>query len=249
MVFSVRPLALFFVVFALDLAGCDRKPKSQVVQEAKAKADPLRDKLVAAAELVAKQDATPSDSECDAPKKLTFDPKSDEHDTDFMMLQEAKRGGGKADDKNPDESLDLHFAGPFPVTMRVTSPESPVASYMLTDNADESYRAMIRRGLQVKNVVIVRYELAGMEYFLVDLAKSKPKIVCKGMFSPSEDPNAEGEQSEEWEKTTKNKKTGKVVAKETKTVKTNAKAASLYEDAQKQFRTRMKKELGIDLPK
>ena len=56
----------------------------------------LRNKLVATAKRVDAEPAPAETAVCASAKKLTFDPSSDAHDTDYMMLDEAKRGGAKA---------------------------------------------------------------------------------------------------------------------------------------------------------
>lgn len=239
------------VIVAVSLAavltpGCFLLKKNRdVYAEAKPAADELRTKLVAAAKLVDKHEEPAEDEECTESKKLTFDPKSDAHDTDYIMLQEAKRGGGKPDDETPDEKLDLKFSGPFVWLMRGTSPNTPFGDGALNTIASESTKNEVKRGLQVKNLVIVRERSIYMDYFLVDLAKAKPKIVCAGSFQPNADPDAEGPTTKEYVKTTKNKKTGKVIKTEKVTVNSDAKGASLWSDARKQLAARMKEELGL----
>lgn len=236
--------ASFAVV--LLIAGCNSKTQKQVYDEARPAADVLRAKVVAAATLVDKKPPTPSTSTCKATKKLTFDPKSDAHDTDYMMLEEAKRGGGKPDDKHPDESLSLIFpTNPLPFSLRVTSPNSPVASYMLTGKASQDSIDTLRRGLNVKNVVLVRNRLGVFDYFLVDLASAAPTVVCTGTFTPTSDPALAGAHTQEYVTITKNKRTGKEVKRETSSVTTDPSRAALYDDAKAQFATRMQKELGL----
>jgi hypothetical protein len=224
------------------------KKQRDVYAEAKPAADELRTKLVAAAKLIDKHEEPTEDEECSESKKLTFDPKSDAHDTDYIMLQEAKRGGGKPDDENPDEKLDLKFSGPFVNVMAGTSPNSPYTDYAVSGIANEDMKKNVKRGLQVKNVVIVRERSSSMDYFLVDLAKDKPKIVCAGSFQPNADPNAAGPTTKEYVKITKNKKTGKVISKEKLTSTSDAKGASLWADARKQLAERMESELGLSAP-
>ena len=221
------------------------KKQRDVYAEAKPAADELRTKLVAAAKLVDKHEEPTDDEACSESKKLTFNPKSDAHDTEYIMLQEAKRGGGKEDDENPKEKLDLIFSGPFVNLMRGTSPNTPYSGSVLGELAREDMKTSVKRGLQVKNLIIVRERSIYMDYFLVDLAKAKPKIVCAGSFQPSADPNAEGPTTKEYVKITKNKKTGKVISTENQTASSDAKGASLWADARKQLAARMEDELGL----
>jgi hypothetical protein len=233
-------------VASLLTSGCFLfKKQRDVYAEAKPAADELRTKLVAAAKLVDKHEEPTEDEECSEGEKLTYDPKSDAHDTEYIMLSEAKRGGGKEDDENPKEKLDLIFSGPFVWLMRGTSPNTPFGEGALNSIANDEMKKQVKRGLQVKNLIIVRERSIYLDYFLVDLAKSKPKIVCGGSFTPSADPNAEGPTTKEYIKTTKNKKTGKVISTEKVTVSSDAKGASLWSNARKQLAARMRDELGL----
>jgi hypothetical protein len=237
---------LLAIVGVVAIAGCDIKTEKQVYDEAKPVADVLRAKVVAAAGIIDKKPPTPASSACKAPKKLTFDPKSDAHDTDFIMLEEAKRGGGKPDDKNKDENLDLHFAtNPFPRLLRGTSPNSIYPSYTLTDTAKTDMIDTIRRGKNVKNVIIVRERSGVFDYFLVDLAPASPAIGCAGTFTPTADPTLGAAHTQEYVTITTNLRTGKEIKREKSTVTTDPTRAALYADARTQLGIHMQKELGI----
>lgn len=236
---------LFLAVLSCTLA-CNSKTQKQAYEEARPAADALRAKIVAAAAQVEKRPPVPTTSTCKAPKKLTFDPNSDAHDTDYMMLAEAKRGGAKADDKQPDEDLDLHFGtNPLPRVLRGTSTNSIYADYTLTSTADEGFKNMVKRGLAVKNVVLVRERLGTLDYFLVDLTPATPTIVCAGTFTPSSDPKLGDAHTEEWITITKNRRTGKEIKRESKTVTSDPRRDALYKDAIAQLALRMDKELGL----
>lgn len=221
------------------------KNQREVYDDAKPAAAPLRAKVVAAAALVDKRPPVPSSSTCKAPKKLTFDPTSDAHDTDYMMLSEAARGFTKPDDKHPDEDLDLHFGGPFPIVMRGTSTPRYFDDYMLRDPATEAVKDRIKRGLNVKNVVIVRERLGSLEYFLVDLAPATPAIVCAGTITPTADPTLAGAHTQELTIVTKNKRTGKEISRQTTTTSSDPHHAALWADARAQLSIHMQKELGL----
>ena len=238
-----RSCALFVVFCALT--GCETKTEQQVYDEAKPVANALRAKVVAAAALIDKRPATPSTSTCKAPKKLTFDPKSDAHDTDYMMLQEAKRGGGKADDKTPDEGLNLYFpTNPFPRLLRGTSPTSIYTS--TNGRASLDLPDLMKRGQNVKNLVIVRDRQGSLDYFLVDLAPAAPTIVCTGTLTPTSDPSLSGAHTQEYVTITKNKRTGKEVKRENSSVTSDPARAALFKDAETQFAVHMQKELGLN---
>src|SRR5438270_77266 len=96
------------------LCGCGARSELSTLPDASSP--------VAAADLVEKSPAPPDKSTCAMQKTLTFDPSSDAHDTDFMMLQEAKRGAAAETDAIKNESLDLHFAtNPLPRVLRGTA--------------------------------------------------------------------------------------------------------------------------------
>ena len=218
------------------------KSQSKVYAEAKPAADALRAKVVAAAGLVDKAPAPPEKSTCAMQKPLTFDPSSDAHDTDFMMLQEAKRGGAPETDDIKDEALDLHFAtNPMARTLRGTAGFYP--DYMLRDPADDDFKATVKRGLGVKNVVLVRERGVNLDYFLVDLAS--PSVVCSGTFVPTADPTLQGAHTEKWLVITKNRRTGKEVSRRVEDKTTDPAKSALYEDAIAQLGTHMNAELGI----
>jgi hypothetical protein len=232
---------------AVATVGCNTKSQKQVYDESRPAAEVLRKKVVAAAALIDKKPPTPTTSTCKAPRKLTFDPKSDAHDTDYMMLEEAKRGAGKEDDTHKDEDLKLYFpTNPFARMLRGTSPNSIYASYTMTDTANADFQDMIRRGLNVKSVVILRNRLGTFDYFLVDLAPAAPAIVCSGTFSPTADPALGAAHTQEFVTITTNKRTGKEVKRESKSVTSDPQRAALYKDLETQFGTRMQKELGLN---
>jgi hypothetical protein len=238
------------LTLAVAISGCGLiKRHRDVYAEAKPAADALRRKLVAAAKLVDEHDPPTEDDACDSPKKLTYDPMSDAHDTDYMMLQEAKRGGAKADDETPDEKLRFSFIGPLVDVMWGTSDKSPYSDYALSGFANQASKDRVRRGLQVKNVVLVRERSIYVDYFLVDLEKNKPKILCAGSFFPTADPDAAEASTKEYLKITKNKKTGKVIKTEKQTVTSDPKGASLYVNARNTLALRMENELGLAFPK
>ncbi len=237
-------LPLAFATVAAS--GCNLlKTQKQVYAEAKPAADALRPKLVAAAALVEKKPPTPQTSKCKATKPLTFDPASDAHNTDYMMLEEAKRGGAPADDQHKNESLDLYFGtNPFPRVMRGTNGFYP--DYMMGDPAKDDFKDTVRRGLNVKNVVIVRELRTGaMDYFLVDLAPAAPTVVCAGTFTPTADPALGSAHTEEFQVITTNRRTGKVVKTDNKSVTSDPYHTALFLDAEAQLAIHMKSELGI----
>ncbi|MFT3838719.1 MAG: hypothetical protein QM723_17195 [Myxococcaceae bacterium] len=226
------------------VAACGKTQK-QVYADAKPAADVLRAKLVTAAKLVDAEPAPAASAACASPKKLTFDPSSDAHDTDFMMLQEAKRGGAAATDDAKDESLNLYFAtNPFARVMRGTA--GFYADYMLRDTAQDDFTDGVKRGLKVQNVVLVRERAQNLDYFLVDLAPAKPSIVCRGTFTPSGDPSLEGQHTEQWLVITKNRRTGKEISRRIENKETDPAKNALYKDATAQLGLRMHKELGLD---
>ena len=244
----MMPLRLFVgLLVAVVLTACNSKTQKQVYDESRPAADVLRVKVVSAAALIDKKPPTPSTSTCKASKKLTFDPASDAHDTDYMMLQEAKRGGGKADDKNKDEDLNLYFpTNPFARVLRGTSPNTIYASYITSDTATSDFLDTTRRGLKVKNVVFVRELATGdLDYFLVDLAPAAPAIVCAGMISPTADPSLAAAHTQQYVTITTNKRTGKEVKRTNTSVSSDPRRAALFQDANTQLALHMQKELGL----
>lgn len=228
----------------LSTAGCNIKTQKQVYDEAKPAADALRAKTVAAAQLVQKQQPPAAGAKCKTTKKLTFDPQSDAHDTDFIMFEEAKRGGAKREDKDPDEDLDLHFAtNPFPVLLRGTSPKTPYASYMTSDTASAEMKDRVHRGENVKNLILVHARGSTVDYFLVDLAA--PTILCSGTFDAGADPSL-GTRSSDYDVVTKNKRTGKEVKRESHHDVHDDRKSALYDDAKKKLTAHVKAELGIN---
>jgi hypothetical protein len=230
--------ALVFVSLA-----CNSKTQTQVYAEARPAADVLRAKTLAATKLIEKQAAAPAVSTCKPTKKLTFDPKSDAHDTDFIMFEEAKRGGGKHEDGQPEDDLDLIFAtAPFPRLLRGTHVPSFYDDYR-SDRADGAFKDLIKRGLNVKNVVIVHARGSSMDYFLVDLAG--PTIVCSGSFVADADTSL-GTTTDNYDSVTTNKRTGKEVKRVAHRDTHDNYKSALYLDAKKKLETRMKAELGIN---
>jgi hypothetical protein len=221
------------------------KTQKQAYDEARPMAEPLRAKAIAAAQLVEKQKPPAAGATCKSTKKLTFNPKSDAHDTDFIMFEEAKRGAAKRDDKQPEEDLDLHFAtNPFPVLLRGTSTNSMYESYMLGDPANGDFLDRIKRGGSVKNLIVVRSNGTTVDYFLVDIAPAAPVVLCSGTFRASADPSL-GTRTESYDLVTKNKRTGKEVGRTSHTDTHDDRKNALYVDAHGQFAARMKSELGI----
>lgn len=234
------------LVVLLAFSACDSKTQKQVFEELRPAADALRAKVVAAAKVVEKRPPVSADSTCLAPEPLTFDPSSDAHDTDYLMLNEALRGGAKADDQLRDEDLNLYFpTNPLPRVLRGTSTNSLYADYMLTGTADEAFKAMTKRGLHVKHLVLVREYGAALEYFLVDLTAAQPTVICEGTFTPSADPSAEAAHIEAWTTIWKNKRTGKEVRRKTEEKWADPQRATRYTDAVTQFALRMHQELGL----
>jgi len=232
--------ALLVVVFAL--LACKSQTKKQAYAEAKPAADALRAKVVQAASLVEAEAPPASDSVCKSTKKLTFAPESDAHDTDYIMLKEAKRGAAKPDDSD-EEDVDLVFNTPMTQLLRGTN--GFYADYMLTDPARQDLLDTLRRGKNVKNVVIVRSRGTDLDYFLVDLGASS--IVCKGTFEANADPNL-GTRTENYDLVTKDKRTGKELARERKSDTHDDRKSALFNDAMGKLRARMKAELQLDAP-
>jgi hypothetical protein len=245
---SVRPLhQRLFVVASLVVsivAGCDTKTEQQVYDEAKPAAAALRAKTVAAAQLVQKQPPPAAGAKCKTTKKLTFDPKSDAHDTDFIMFEEAKRGGARRENKDPDEDIDIGFYhNPFPTLLRGTSDKSPF--YSMSSTASQELVDAVRRAKNVKNLILVHARSTTVDYFLVDLAAAT--ILCSGTFDANADPKL-GARSDDYDIVTKNKKTGKEVKREAHHDVHDDRAAALWADANKKLAAHMKAELGINTP-
>jgi hypothetical protein len=162
------------------------------------------------------------------------------------MLKEALRGGAKADDQIRDEDLNLYFpTNPLPWVLRGTSTNSIYADYITNRTADDAFKDTMKRGLNVKNLVLVREYGSSLEYFLVDLTTAKPKIICEGSFTPEADPNAQAAHIEEWTTIWKNKRTGKEVRRKTEEKWADPQRATRYTDAVTQFALRMNTELGL----
>lgn len=241
--------AVFVLSLAFVASGCFLfKSNRDVYNEAKPKADELREKLVAAAKLVAKHEEPTEDDACSEDKSLVYDPKSDAHNTDYIMLNEARRGGAEANDEIPKDDPDLIFLGPFVDLMRGTGPDY-YSDFVMGKMASSETKKSVKRGLNVKHVVIVRARIGEMDYFLVDLGKKKPEIVCGGTFDALPDPDAAGPSTKEYVKTTKNKKTGKVISTEKITVNSDPKGASLFVNARNKLAERMRDDLGLAFPK
>jgi hypothetical protein len=240
---SLFRTSLFALAF-VSLACKPSKTEDQIYAEARPNADKLRAKAIAATKLVEKQAIPASGSSCKpaTKKKLTFDPKSDAHDTDFMMFEEAKRGAGKRED-GPDEDLDLIFATePFPRLLRGTHVPSFYDTYGASRSADSAFVDVIKRGGNVKNLILVRSRGSSLDYFLVDLAG--PTILCSGNFEASADTSL-GTRTDNYDTVTTNKRTGKEVGRVSHTDTHDDYKSALYSDATKKLTERMKTDFGI----
>jgi hypothetical protein len=238
--FRTSLFALAFVSLA-----CHQKSQTQVYTEARPAADALRAKTVAATKLIEKQAPPAAGATCKTTKKLTYDPKSDAHDTDFIMFEEAKRGGGKHED-GPEDTVDLLFATPFSRLLAGTHVPPAYESYMTSGTADGAFKDTMRRAQGVKNLVIVRSQSSmAVQYFLVDLAT--PTILCSGSFEPTADSSL-GTRTDNYDTVTTNKRTGKEVGRVSHTDTHDDYKSALYVDAKKQFTARMKAELKINAP-
>jgi hypothetical protein len=234
------------VVLTFVSLACNSKSQTQVYAEARPAADVLRAKTVAAAKIVDKLASPPSGATCKTTKKLTYDPSSDAHDTDYIMLEEAKRGGGKHEDGQPEDSPDLIFAtSPFPQLLRGTHVPPFYETYMTSDPARGDFKDKIRRAKGVKNLVIVRSRSTAVEYFLVDLAA--PTVLCSGSFDVTADASL-GSRTDNYDVVTTNKRTGKEVGRVSHTDTHDDYKSALYMDATKKLAARMKTDLKINPP-
>jgi hypothetical protein len=235
--FRTSLVALAFVSLA-----CKSKTEEQVYSEVRPAADALRAKTLAATKLVEKQPIPPSGASCKSKKKLTFDPKSDAHDTDFLMFEDAKRGCGKREDGQPEDDLDLHFATePFPRLLRGTH-VPPFYDNYTSRNADYAFTDLMRRGGNVKNLILVRSRGTSVDYFLVDLAA--PTILCVGNFDAEADSSL-GTRTDNYDMVTKNKRTGKEVGRTHHGDTHDDRKSALFEDASKKLSERVKADFGI----
>jgi hypothetical protein len=230
-------------VLALVLASvgpaCNTKSGEQLYNEAEPAANALRAKTIAAAQLAQKQPPA-AGAKCKTTKKLTYDPTSDAHDTDFMMFELAKRGGTLAQNADTEDDIDFPFSNnPFDALIGCTSDRPPIlGSPCRSKVAADS----IRRAKNVKNLILVRSHAATVDYFLVDLPAGT--IACSGTFDAYADPSL-GTRASDYDIVTKNKKTGKEVKRETHHDVHDDRKAALYNDARKKFAAHMKAELGL----
>jgi hypothetical protein len=244
----VAPLVLCFL-FAACTKPVRAPTKGQIVKQSLPAIDALGAKLTQAADLIEKHAILPAGSACKAPRKLTFDPTSDGHDTDYLTFAAAKEGGRGG------TAFDMAFETPFADTLDRLSSKSQTRGLAALDDApaDAAFQDKIRRALGVKDVVIVR-ELdpskllvsggAALEYYLVDVAG--PTIVCGGSFAAHADPSLSSEaKNGTW--VTTQRATGKVVKVENK-VGDSEYHAALVEDEKKVLAARMKSDLGLDPP-
>ena len=209
---------LLAMTLGAALSACNIKTEKQVYDEARPVGDALRAKLVLATRLVEKRPPVPAGSTCKAPKKLTFDPKSDAHDTDYLMFEEAKRGCNKRETGQPDEDLNLYFAtNPLPCLLRGTAKNSLYGTTSAT--ASTSTEDAVKRGKNVKNLVLVHARGTTLDYFLVDLAPATPAIVCAGTLDATADASL-GTHTDNYDLVTTSKKTGKEVNRVTHNTRT-----------------------------
>jgi hypothetical protein len=232
------------MMLGAGLSACNIKTEKQIYDEARPVGDALRAKVVRAAGLVEKRPPVPAGSTCKAPKKLTFDPKSDAHDTDYLMFEEAKRGCEKQESGQPDEDLDLHFAtNPLARLLRGTAKNSIYGTPSGTASAGTE--DTVKRGKNVKNLVLVHARGTTLDYFLVDLAPATPAIVCAGTLDATADSSL-GTHTDNYDSVTTNKKTGKEVKRVTHNDTHDDRKNALFLDGQKKLAAHVKTELGLN---
>lgn len=226
------------------LLACKSQTKQQVYDAAKPAADVLRAKLVSAGALVEAEPPVPAESKCSAPRPLTFNEEKDTHDTDYIMLLEAKRGAGKPAETDKTEDVDLIFNTPMTQLLRGTN--GFFASYMLSERADSSMETRLKRGQNVKYVVMVRSRGTTLDYFLIDVAA--PSIVCRGTFEAEADSSL-GTRTDNYDLVKKDKRSGKEISRESKSETHDDRKSALYADGTAKLRAHMKAELQLDMPK
>lgn len=241
-----RRALLGFAVAGLVACG----PKnSDLLKQSQAFNDQLLGQLPKLAAAVAAMPLT-WDSRCHAPSKLTYSPKSDAGDTDYLMYEGLLRVGKSSEEEKSE--LDFHFHEGLISSYLAWA--DPANKYFIgrpghaSESATPLVRDIFRRVKSLKYLVVIKPQPVDRERgdvaidtYLVDLKSLQP--VCGFSVTAHADPKLG---IEHYNVMRRDKKTGKETV--VRSDKTDNFHGALWKDARQKVFAATQRQLQLDAP-